>query len=284
MNIPYLLAICLALDLALSPVAALAATPEAQTAPAPQKIPATPEEVMHSWSLTAWVPAILPGSYFYSGFKSETTYGDLKIKPTNPPPFRPEAQVHYDKIRQAAQDGKNLVDITADCSDQGFAYNIVQGQKEFYFSPDHITILYRNRGIQRIWTDGRPHPKEIVLPQSYGHSIGHWDGNALVIDTVGLRGDRFIEPGLVHSDQLHMVVRLTPVADDRIRVDVTFDDPINFTRPWTAVEYLKREIPQTEEDRDFQFLEFTCENNRTGNVDGVSVLLGPDGKPLGGTP
>jgi hypothetical protein len=61
---------------------------------------------------------------------------------------------------------------------------------------------------RRIYMDGRSHPKD-VAPSYLGHSIGRWDGDTLVIDSVGFSEDRVDEPdGLPHTSQLHLVERL----------------------------------------------------------------------------
>jgi len=73
-----------------------------------------------------------------------------------------------------------------------------------------------------------------------GHSIGKWDGDTLVIDTVNLKDRNLLDgQGHVHSDALHIVERLKRVAADTLEDEITFDDPKAYTKPWTAKAILK---------------------------------------------
>ena len=79
---------------------------------------------------------------------------------------------------------------------------------EFLFTPGRVTIVQEAyMQVRRVFTDGRPHPSD-PDPTFNGHSIGHWEGDTLVVDTVGMRGDTWLtRPGTPHSDQLHIVER-----------------------------------------------------------------------------
>ena len=89
-------------------------------------------------------------------------------------------------------------------------------------------------GMREIWTDGRGHPKD-VDPSWYGHSIGKWDGDVFVIDTVGLNDYTWLDrAGHPHSDALHVVERIRRVDYNVLRFDLTFDDPKAYTRPFTG--------------------------------------------------
>ena len=245
-------------------------------------IPRTPAEVAASWVTTPWKVTGVGsgGGYYYSGFKSETQYGDPSVKPTNPPPLTPRAQARYNEIRLAASKGRNTLDVGADCSTLALPFMIGFGTFEMVFSPNRVTIIQQDGEIRRIWTDGRTLPKEIPLPQDTGYSVGHWEGTSLVIDTVGLRPDKYIEPGLPHSDRLEVHERWTPVEGDRIRNDITFIDPVDFTKPWKATRIYGRDPPKDNLDAALQFLDRTCENNREVKTSNGVALVGPDGKPL----
>jgi hypothetical protein len=87
--------------------------------------------------------------------------------------------------------------------------------------------------------DGRVHP-DMVPPSNYGHSIGWWEGDTLVIDTVGFNEDFwFSNGGLPHTNQLRMTERLSRPDFDTLIYEVTIDDPGAYTRPWTASWELK---------------------------------------------
>jgi hypothetical protein len=85
-----------------------------------------------------------------------------------------------------------------------------------------------------IHMDGRRHPAT-PTPDYFGHSIGRWEGDTLVIDTVGFN-ERFWmnRDGLPHTSQLHLVERVTRVDFENLNYEVTIDDPGAYTAPWTS--------------------------------------------------
>jgi hypothetical protein len=92
-----------------------------------------------------------------------------------------------------------------------------------------------NAGSFRVvYMDGRGHPANRT-PDYFGHSIGRWEGDTLVIDTVGF-SERFWmnRDGLPHTSQLHVVERLTRVDFENLNYEVTIDDPGAYTAPWTS--------------------------------------------------
>jgi hypothetical protein len=96
-----------------------------------------------------------------------------------------------------------------------------------------LIIFESNHEIRQIWTDGREHPKDFGH-NWMGRSIGHCEGNTLVVDTIGLNDLTWLDyAGHVHSDQLHLIEKLTRDGD-RLTMEITFDDPKAFTMPWTA--------------------------------------------------
>jgi hypothetical protein len=73
--------------------------------------------------------------------------------------------------------------------------------------------------------DGRPHPKALE-PTYAGHSIGHWEGDKLVVDTVGFNEGTWIEAeGFPHTEQLHLIERFTRTNFNTLKYEVTVDDP-----------------------------------------------------------
>ena len=85
-----------------------------------------------------------------------------------------------------------------------------------------------------IYVDGRGHPPG-VTPDYFGHSIGRWEGDTLVVDTVGFSEKFWMNrDGLPHTSQLHLVERLTRVDFDNLNYEVTVDDPGAYTAPWTS--------------------------------------------------
>jgi hypothetical protein len=85
-----------------------------------------------------------------------------------------------------------------------------------------------------VYMDGRTHPADLK-PAYYGHSIGWWDGDTLVIDSTGFNEGFWLDRrGLPHTDQLHTLERFTRTDHDTIRYQVTVDDPGAYTAPWTG--------------------------------------------------
>jgi hypothetical protein len=92
-----------------------------------------------------------------------------------------------------------------------------------------------------IHLDGRPHPKG-VLPSYYGDSIGHWEGDTLVVDTVGFNEDFWMDRGMLpHTAQLHTVERFTRTSFDTLYYELTIDDPGAYTAPFSGRMDLKWE-------------------------------------------
>jgi hypothetical protein len=113
-----------------------------------------------------------------------------------------------------------------------------------------------NRNWRTIATDGRAaaHPEDVVLTY-YGTSVGKWEGDTLVVDSVGFNESFwFANGGLPHTEALHLIERFTRTDRDTLRYEVTVDDPRTYTRPWTGGWTLRWVA-----DRDIE--EFFCEEN-----------------------
>jgi hypothetical protein len=96
-----------------------------------------------------------------------------------------------------------------------------------------IMVFERRNSIRYIYLDGRPHPR-IVEPTWNGHSIGRWDGDTLVVDTVGLRDEAWINSeGHEHSTELHVVERFRRVDAETLEIERTLTDPLALEEPYT---------------------------------------------------
>jgi hypothetical protein len=92
-----------------------------------------------------------------------------------------------------------------------------------------------------IFMDGRTHPANLT-PSYYGHSIGWWDGDTLVVDTVGFNESFWIDRGQIpHTNQLHLVEKYTRTALDTMRYELTVDDPGAYTGRFTGTSNLRWE-------------------------------------------
>ena len=138
---------------------------------------------------------------------------------------------------------------------------------EILEAPDRLMIKPENSALpRRVFIDGRGHPPDLD-PSWMGHSIGRWEGDVLVVDTIGTSGrtrgmngvgsnaqisadDR--NPRLPVSDQLHLVERLRLVADGEVLEDeMTITDPKAYTRPIVVKHYWQRRP-------DIEVLEYVC--------------------------
>jgi hypothetical protein len=85
-----------------------------------------------------------------------------------------------------------------------------------------------------IYMDGRPHPNALE-PTYAGHSVGQWEGDTLVVDTVGFNEGSWIEAeGFPHTDQLHLIERFSRTNFNTLKYKVTVDDPGAYTMVWTG--------------------------------------------------
>src|SRR5262245_33554536 len=85
-----------------------------------------------------------------------------------------------------------------------------------------------------IYMDGRSHPRTLD-PSYYGHSIGWWEGDTLVVDTVGFNEGFWLDRrGSPHTEQLHTLERFTRTDLNEIKYEVTIDDPGAYTKPWKS--------------------------------------------------
>lgn len=119
------------------------------------------------------------------------------------------------------------------------AYAGVQTSMQIVELPGRTLMLF-GRNIRQIYTDGRPHPAN-VRPTWMGHSIGKWDGDAFVIDTVGISDVDWLDRmGHPHSDKLHLIERFQRVDARTMTMNLTIDDPIAYTKVWDATPRIFR--------------------------------------------
>jgi hypothetical protein len=111
--------------------------------------------------------------------------------------------------------------------------------------PDMITFLSESQNVFRIiYTDGRPHYEDTKdYPEWAGDSIGHWEGDTLVVDTVNVMPQTWLDTaGHEHSDKLHMTEKFRLADRNTLEMIVTYDDPVFFVKPFTTRRLTKRQI------------------------------------------
>lgn len=104
-----------------------------------------------------------------------------------------------------------------------------------------------------IYMDGRAHPKDLD-PSYYGHSTGRWEGDTLIVDTVGFNEGFWFSRGIPHTDRLRMIEKFTRADMNNTKYEVTIDDPGAYTQPWTAGFTLSW-------DTGLELFEYVCQDN-----------------------
>jgi hypothetical protein len=192
---------------------------------------------------------------------------DRKFKPVEggDPPWQSWNKKAFDERAAAEKAGQPLYDPTAACLPSGTPRLIAAPYPvEIVQSADETVFLYETQHLFRVVHMNAKHPKK-VEPSFIGHAIGQWEGDTLVIDTVGLVKDTQIdEAGTLHSEQLHVVERIRKV-NDTLEIVFTVEDPKAFTKPWTSKRVWHWRP-------DVRFLEYVCEENNRNAPDENGVL------------
>jgi hypothetical protein len=169
-------------------------------------------------------------------------------------PFQPWAKALYDS-RQA---NESIDDPVGHCIPAGVPRaDAVPYPWKLVKLPDEYVILYEAvHGWRQIFMDGRAMPKD-PNPTWMGYSVGHWDGDTLVIETTGFNDKGWLDnAGRPATDALKVTERLTRKNIGTLNVAITIDDAKAYTKPWVVNETF-RLLPDTE------LLEYVCnENNK----------------------
>jgi len=104
---------------------------------------------------------------------------------------------------------------------------------QFLLSPGQVTIIPDNNQVRIIYTDGRGHPSgDDLVPTFAGDSIGHWEGDTLVVDTIGIVPQAEVFMGLRETANSHVIERMRRVDKMHFRIDTTLINPDMLTKPW----------------------------------------------------
>jgi hypothetical protein len=132
-----------------------------------------------------------------------------------------------------------LADPLFNCDPVGFPRVLVFIHPwEIVQEPGKTWMIYEANHMWRvIYTDGRPVPKTEDLPFGptwMGYSVGHWNGNDFVVDTIGMNDKTWLDQvGHVHSEDLHLTEDYKRTDHDTLEMSLTFDDPKAYTKSWT---------------------------------------------------
>jgi hypothetical protein len=185
---------------------------------------------------------------------------DLQVGPIPEPPLKAEYlgdwRAEQAEIRRLTEEGLPPANNYSACIGDGMPA-MMQGMfpMEVLETPGQITIIQEAYNqVRRIYFDDELPAAEDAEPRFAGHSVGHWEGDTLVVDTVGIK--EYVEfQNVPHSNLMRINERLRLVGDDYMINEVTIVDPEYLTAPWTW-SWAYRRWP------DYKIQEYVCENNR----------------------
>jgi hypothetical protein len=180
------------------------------------------------------------------------------------PPNKPEAQAAVDKVAavqrkaiEAMRQGKDPGGAVRACT---FGYPTIMLESPLMFeiltTPKETALIFSSREIRHVYTDGREHPgKDDIWPTPWGDSIGHWEGDTLVIDTIAVKpafpgrqstavmafgGIEEAQTIAFLSPDARFVERLRMIDKDHLENQITIIDPANLTEPWHLTRTYRR--------------------------------------------
>lgn len=178
------------------------------------------------------------------------------------PKLTPAAQARMDAYQASIRENGPNQEAQAMCLPPGLPGTMQQPYPiEFVYSPGRVTILTEAyQQVRRIYVDGRPLPEDPDL-FFLGNSVGRWDGDVLVVDTVGLSPQTNLVPGLAHTENSTLRERIYLQAPGQMIVEMTFTNPDLLTEPFsTRIAYKL--------DNAFPMREYVCAENNRLRTDG----------------
>jgi hypothetical protein len=215
-------------------------------------------------TLHAQAPAAHPD--FSGAYERYNNFGpnaatDKAVPPRNPPPpLKPGPMKQYQDrlaaIRAADQKGTPLASGYVNCLGDGMPMMMnAMFPIEFLVTKNQVTVIEEAfTQVRRILLD-RPMKKvDDVEPGFFGYSVGHWEGDTLVAETVGIK-EEIRYQNVPHSKDLRITERIHSVAPDILWDEITMEDPAVLEKPWTVTVAYKKKP-------DYTLLEYICEDNR----------------------
>ncbi|MBV8835739.1 MAG: hypothetical protein JO000_04320 [Alphaproteobacteria bacterium] len=226
----------------------------ADAAEAPQKAPTVinPPPTAQDWADLAKLPD-------WSGvWVPKVTDQDAQIV-NNPPPWNAEAARKIAAMFAEEKAGRPFL-VFSYCLPEAHPswMLITHNAMEILFTPGRVTLLGESDGnrLRRIYTDGRGHP-DVADPTFHGHSIGRWEGDTLVVDTVDILPQAPLAvseaAGLPNNGDMHVIERIHLADKDVLHVDLEIHAPKILIAPWKTTRiFLRRRT------RKFDIVEGVC--------------------------
>ncbi len=173
-------------------------------------------------------------------------------------PFTPWAAA----LRKERKENNNKDNPDAHCLPLGLTQLHMHPQaRKMIELPNLIVILYEAQGgVRQIFMDGRPLPNNDPDPWWYGYSIGHWDGDTLVVETTGFRDDVWLDvEGSPLTNTGKMTERFRRVDFGHLEIQITVEDPKAYTRPWTVTMHQRLLLNS-------ELIEFICNENEKSDA------------------
>src|SRR5271170_679020 len=212
----------------------------------------------------------------WSGIWTPVISDQVAQEKTNRPPWKPQIAKRIEHMYAEEEAGRPFP-IIDHCFPTGMPswMLITHNAFEILFTPGRVTILGEGDGnrLRRIYTDGRPHPVDPDLT-FFGDSIGHWEGETLVVDTVGIRPQAYIAltegVGIPNNGDMHIVERIHLSGADMLEDDLEITAPHVLTATWKTSRFYYRQRA-----RKFDIVEGVCLDgsfDEATDKDGNSVL------------
>jgi hypothetical protein len=180
--------------------------------------------------------------------------------PVPPPPLKAQYKPDWDAKQQAIKEadarGEPPFTDYVKCLPDGMpTMMIAMFPMEVLQTPGQVTIMQEAYNqVRRIYLNEKQIPIGDAEPGYWGHSVGHWEGNTLVVDTVGIKQSVTFR-GVPHSDQMRIHERIQMVRPDFFEDHITVEDPVYLTAPWSFT-YAYTRLPH------YKMLEYVCDSNR----------------------
>jgi hypothetical protein len=172
----------------------------------------------------------------------------------NEPSLTPEYMAKWEVIRKSRMAGSSEYDNSAKCLPPGMPAMMTMAYgMEVMQNKDKITFFSElNDALRRVYLDGRKPTQKILDDPTYaGYSTGHWEGDTLVVDTVALHENSFIEGFTPHSDAMTVKERIRFLSPGLLEDRITVTDPKALTKPWDTVKTYRKATRGKDELREF---------------------------------
>jgi hypothetical protein len=203
---------------------------------------------MPDWGTGMWTPGARPPAASTSGTPRPPGAGAFGGSVPYTPKYKAISDARMQRVRGTGPGGRDDIPLSNSgfCIPSGVPGNMGLVSHEYVFKPGMVIMLLENSEVRRIWTDGRGHPPDDESnPDFQGHSIGHWEGDTLVVETAQIYPEAELFFGMTVTEKTVMKERIQLADKDTLQIDTVVEDPELFTKPWTYTRYFRRELRES---------------------------------------